>query len=99
MGLRERLRRLELKAERAEVPTPEAFLDAHQRTVARLHERWADEIGDPEGSLLSEEDYAILSEDTPERAETDRRVVEAWGEGIDLATEADAARARLLGGR
>jgi hypothetical protein len=67
MGLRERLRRLEREAERAETPTPEAFFAAHRRLVARLHEKWADELGDPESSLLSAEDYATLARDTLEQ--------------------------------
>ncbi len=99
MGLRERLRRLEREAERAETPTPQEYLQAHRRTVAWLHERWADELGDPEGSLLSEEDYAILAADTPEQRRKDEEVVEAWSREVDLGTEADAARTRLLEAR
>ena len=64
-----------------------------------MRERWADELGDPEGSLLSEEDRTILDDDTPERAEADRRTVEAW-EGAhsapDIKGAAEEARAKLL---
>ncbi len=99
MGFRDRLRRLEREADRAETPTPQEYLQAHRRIVARLHERWADEIGDPEGSLLTEEDYAILADDTPEQRRKDEEVVEAWSREVDLGTEVDEARAKLLGGR
>ncbi len=97
-GLRSRLSRLEQRA-KIDMPTPQEYLQAHRRTVARLHEKWADELGDPEGSLLTEEDYAILADDTPEQRRKDEEVVEAWSREVDLGTEADAARARLLGGR
>lgn len=52
-----------------------------------MRERWADELGDPEGSLLSEEDRTILDDDTPERAEAYRRTVvgkRKEGPGITL---------------
>ncbi len=97
--LESRIARLEREAKHGDAPTPEVYLAAHRRTVARLHEKWADELGDPEGSLLTEEDYAILADDTPEQRRKDEEVVEAWSRDLDLGTEADAARAKLLAGR
>ncbi len=67
--------------------------------MARLHEKWADDLGDPEGSLFSEEDYAILADDTPDQRRKDERVIGAWGRDADLRSEADAARARLAEAR
>ncbi len=45
---------------------------------------------------------ALLADDTPEQAEADRRTVEKWEKAngaADIKGAADAARARLLGGR
>lgn len=78
------------------MPTPQEYAEAHQRHMARLHEKWAVDLGDPGGSLVSGENRAILADDTPEQRRKDEGVIEAWSRGVDLKAEADEARARLL---
>ncbi len=103
MGLRERLRRLELEAERTEAPTWDEYWGAARRERARRLEAV---YGRP--ALVSDSAVpspgrdgrqSLLADDTPERAEADRRVLDRWGEangapGTKVA--ADAARAKLL---
>ncbi|MDP9474991.1 MAG: hypothetical protein M3R38_04760 [Actinomycetota bacterium] len=95
-ALKSRLSRLEQRAEKANVPTPQEYAEAHRRHMARLHEKWAADLGNPGGSLLSEEDRAILADDTPGQRRKDEEVIEAWRRGADLKAEAEEARARLL---
>ncbi len=56
---------------------PKGYLRAHRRHLARLREKWADELGDPDGSLLSEGNYAILAEYTEEQRAKDLAMIEA----------------------
>ena len=94
--LEARIARLEREAKKADAPTPQEYAEAHPRHMARLHEKWAADLGDPGGSLISEEDRAILAEDTPEQRRKDERVIEAWRRGADLSAYAEEARAKLL---
>ena len=78
------------------VPTPQEYAEAHRPHMARLHERWAADLGDPEGSLMNAGDRAILADDTPERRRKDEGVIEAWSRGVDPKDAAEQARAKLL---
>ncbi len=102
MGLRERLRRLELEAERVDAPTWDEYWAAARRERARrlaaIYER-LDRIGGspatPPGQCSRE---ALLVGDTLERAEADRRTVARWEEAhgaLGTKVAADAARAKL----
>ena len=105
MGLRARLRRLEREAERANTPIPEEYWAAARRETARrirgALERLA-RLPSLDGSPvahLGRDNREFLDDDTPERAEADRRTVEAW-EGAhgapDIGSHAEQGRARLL---
>ncbi len=94
--LEARLARLEREAKKANVPTPQEYAEAHRRHVARLHEKWAADLGNPGGSLISGEDRAILADDTPGQRRKDEGTIEAWSRGVDLKAEAEQARAKLL---
>lgn len=94
--LEARIARLEREAKKANVPTPQEYAEAHRRHMARLHEKWATELGNPGGSLISEEDRTILADDTPEQRRKDEGTIEAWGRRIDLKAAAGQARAKLL---
>ena len=107
MGLRERLRRLERELERASAPTLDRYLAATRRETARrlqgVYESLARAPGNgPSAPHPGRHCRKLLADDTPEQAEADRRVVEAW-EGAhgaaDIRAAADAARAKLLEGR
>ena len=76
--------------------TPQEYAEAHRRHIARLHEKWAADLGDPGGSLVSEEDRAVLADVTPEQRRKDERIIGAWSRGADLKAEAGKARTRLL---
>ena len=101
MGLRERLRRLEREAERANAPTFAEYSVAAVRQTARnlagAYRKLAAHGGDPPIERAQGPEG-----DTPEQAESDRRTIERW-EGAhgkaDIKGAADAARARLLGER
>ena len=107
MGLRERLRRLEGEAQKANAPTFDEYWAAARRGTARrlqgAYERLAllPSLNGSSTPITGREDRedGLLSDDTPERDEADRRTVEAW-EGAngapDMAGAADEARARLL---
>ena len=102
MGLRERLRRLKREAERSNAPTLGQHLAATRHETARrlrgAYERLA-RIGDVPTTPHPGRDRDLLADDTPERAEADRRIVEAWTRAHgtpDIKGAADAARARLL---
>ncbi len=103
MGLRERLRRLELEAEHGDAPAWGEYWAAARRERARrlgaAYERLAQISG---GSPVTHPGRgvreALLVDDTPKRAEADRRTVARWEETYgtaDLKVTADAARARL----
>ena len=104
MGLRERLRRLEREAERANAPTSERYLAAtRHETAQRLrsaYERLARLPGNgPPAPHPGREGRDLLADDTLERAEADRRTVEVWERANgapDIRAAADAVRARLL---
>lgn len=105
MGLRERLRRLERELERANAPTFAEYWAATRRETARrlrgIYGRLA-RIGDTPTTPHLGRDREILVDDTPERAEADRRTVERWERAngkADIGGAADEARARLLRGR
>lgn len=50
------------------------------------------------GHLFTEHSLRVLADDTPERRERDREIVEAWfrTQGRDRAAEAEGAKERLL---
>ncbi len=103
MGLRERLHRLELEAEKGDAPTWDDYWAAARRErawrLAAIYER-LDRIGGSNATHPGRDDQgALLAGDTPEQAEADRRTVEKWERAngkVDIKGAADEARARLL---
>ena len=82
-------------------PSAEAYLDASNREMVRsLHtlvER-LEKYGFDGDYLFVEANRRMLSEDTPERRQRDREIVEAWyrAQGKDRAAEVEGAREKLL---
>ncbi len=103
MGLKERLRRLEREAERAEAPTWNEYWPAARRETARrlrgVYDRLARLGGDSSAPHPARDNQdTLLAGDTPERAEADRRVVERWERAhgkADIKGAAEHVRARL----
>ena len=104
MGFKERLRRLEREAERANTPTLAEYSVAAMRQTARRQRGPLDRLArlpPLDGSPLAHlgRGRELLADDTPELAENDRRVVEAWERAhgkADIRAAADAARAEVL---
>ena len=101
--LQDRLCRLERELERANAPTSDRYLAATRRETARrlssVYERLAG-IGDTPTAPHPGHDRELLADDTSERAEADRRIVEAWERANgapDIKGAADEARAKVLG--
>jgi hypothetical protein len=106
MGLRERLRRLELEAELGESPAWDEYWAAARRERGRrlgaVYDRLVRIGGYPTPHPGRDGWESLLAGDTRERAEADRRVVARWEEAhgtADLNVAADAARAKLLEAR
>ena len=102
-ALRAQFARLKARAERRDAPTLDRYLAATRRETERrlwsAYERLARIPGGGPSAPHPGHDRDVLADDTPEQAESDRRVVEAW-EGAhgapDIKGAADEARARLL---
>src|SRR5215203_5139728 len=98
-SLEDRLRKLEEQLIR--VPSVDEYLDASNRQQVRNLHALAERLvphGFDGDHLFTEGDRRMLAEDTPEWRERDRETVEAWrkAQGIDLETDAEGARERLL---
>jgi hypothetical protein len=97
--LENRLRRLEQKF--VHEPTVAEYLDASNRECVRslhvLAERLA-QYGFDGDYLFPEETLRMLAEDTREKRERDREIVEAWytAHGRDRTAEVEGAREKLL---
>jgi hypothetical protein len=97
--LEERVRRLERRL--VWEPSAGEYLDASSREEVRalhvLAERLAPRGFDC-GHLFTEYSSRMLAEDTPERRERDREIVEAWyrAQGRDRMSEVEGAKERLL---
>jgi hypothetical protein len=95
----DRLRKLEEKW--MLVPTVDEHLDASSRESVRALHTLAERLA-PHGFdgdyLFTEHSLRVLAEDTPERRERDREIVEAWyrAQGRDRAAEIEGAPERLL---
>jgi hypothetical protein len=98
-NLEERLRRLEEQLIR--VPSVDEYLDASNRERLRSLHALAVRLaphGYEGGHLFTEENRRMLAEDTPERRERDRDIIERWreAEGVDRAAELEGAKEKLL---
>jgi hypothetical protein len=98
-SLEDRLRKLEDQL--VLVPTVDEYLDASNRERTRallaLAERLAP-YGFDSDYLFTGGDRWMLAEDTRERQEKDREIVETWykAQGRDRAMETEGAKERLL---
>ena len=103
-GLRAEFARLKARAERRDAPTSEDYFAATRRERARRIRGALGRLArlpSLDGSTTSHPGHARepLADDTPERAEADRRTVEKWERAHgtpDIKGAADEARARLL---
>jgi hypothetical protein len=98
-NLEDRLRKLEEQL--VLVPTVDEYLDASNREEVRALHALAARLapnGFDGGYILTEETLRMLAEDTPERRERDREIVEAWykAQGRDRAAEVEGAKEKLL---
>ena len=103
-GLKAQLARLKARAERRDAPTSDRCLAATKRETARRLRGAYDRLARVPGSgpptpQLGRKSRELLVGDTPEQAEADWRVVQAWERAhgkADIKGAADEARARLL---
>jgi hypothetical protein len=98
-SLEERLRRLEEQLIRQ--PTVAEYLDASNRERTRgLHAlaKRLEKYRYDGGYLFTDHSLRMLAEDTSERRERDREIIEAWerAQGIDPETEVEGAKEKLL---
>ncbi len=104
MGLRDRLRRLEREAEKVNAPALDEYWSATRRETARrlrsAYDRLARLPGNGPPTPYPGRDHrdTLLADETPERAEADRQVVQKWetANGTpDITSHAERVRARL----
>lgn len=99
MSLHDRIRKLEARNELANTPTPEGFLDADRRAVARRHRTMAEQWG--MRGMFTDEDSSLLEDDSPAKAAIDADTINRWriSQGVTdevIAAVAERARARLM---
>lgn len=100
MSLRDRVRKLEQRAEEDSVPSWEEYSVATTRQRARnLNSAYGKLNPDLPARLLREGDLKLLENDGPEQAEKDRQTVERWrraqGMADETASHAERARQKL----
>ncbi len=101
--LKAQLARLKARAERRNAPTSEQYWAAARRETARrlrgVYDRLARIPGNGSAAPHPGPGREILADDTSERAESDRQVVQAWERAHgapDIRSRAEQVRARLL---
>lgn len=97
--LEARLRKLEERL--VLVPSIDEYLDASNREGVRALHALAERLekyGFDSDYLFVEANRRMLAEDTPDRRERDREIVEAWyrAQGRNRVVEVEGARERLL---
>jgi hypothetical protein len=98
-GLEDRLRKLERTL--IHQPSVDEYLDASNRERVRSLHALAKRLA-PYGFdgdyLFVEANLLMLAEDTTERREKDREIVEAWyrAQGVDRRSEVEGAKEKLL---